>query len=387
MNFPYSTKKWIALSMASLLLMTASVGTAATQTSPTPHTATAANQSQPVADDQLTIAKAIEQALKTNSALQAKRLEAKNADINARLVNETVGDIPSDFIESLNAAQQKYVTEAKAQMAKKLNALVVKSMESATKLGAQKAYYDLLHAKAELELKKQSLVRAQTQLKVAKAAFDVGTKAKTDILQAEMGVAGAQAALASAENKLEISRMKLNEFLGVELSRQWKLAEDNKPMQPISLTLEQATELALKQRIEMVQKQEELKLAELSVELIRKYSALSTYQGQVARNDVEKAKLAIEEEKRAIALDVAEAYYNLNAARLGAEFRKKAKEAAAESYRLTHLRFENGLATTLEVIQAEEELSDRENQYQEAVRSYNLAVVHFETALGNEVKE
>lgn len=385
MNFPYSTKKWIALSIASLMLTAAGVGAAATQTNTTTvaATATAVTQSQPAADDQLTVAAAIEQALKTNNALQAKRLEAKNADINARLVNETVGDIPSDFIESLDAAQQKYVTEAKAEMAKKLNALVVKSMESRTKLGAQKAYYDLLHAKAEVELKKQSLVRAQTQLKVAKAAFDVGTKAKTDILQAEMGVAGAQAALAAAENNLEISRMKLNEFLGVELSKQWKLAADNKPMHPITLTLEQATEQALSKRLELVQKQEELKLAELSVELIRKYSALSTYQGQVARNDLEKAKLAIEEQNRAISLEVAEAYYNLNAAKLGVEFRKKAKEAAAESYRLTNLRFENGLATTLEVIQAEEELSDRENQYQEAIRSYNLAVVNFETALGN----
>jgi len=385
MNFPYSTKKWIALSIASLMLTAAGVGAAAMQTNPTTAaaTATAVTQSQPAADDQLTVAAAIEQALKTNNALQAKRLEAKNADINARLVNETVGDIPSDFIESLDAAQRKYVTEAKAEMAKKLNALVVKSMESRTKLGAQKAYYDLLHAKAEVELKKQSLVRAQTQLKVAKAAFDVGTKAKTDILQAEMGVAGAQAALAAAENNLEISRMKLNEFLGVELSKQWKLAADNKPMQPITLTLEQATEQALSKRLELVQKQEELKLAELSVELIRKYSALSTYQGQVALNDLEKAKLAIEEQNRAISLEVAEAYYNLNAAKLGVEFRKKAKEAAAESYRLTNLRFENGLATTLEVIQAEEELSDRENQYQEAIRSYNLAVVNFETALGN----
>ncbi len=382
MNFPYSTKKWIAISMASLMLATASVGVAATQTNTTTNTPTS-TQTQVEAVDQLTVAKAIEQALKTNSDLQAKRLEAKNADINARLVNETVGDIPSDFIESLDAAQQKYATEAKAQMAKKLNALVVKATESGTKLGAQKAYYDLLHAQSELQLKKQSLVRAQTQLKVAKAAFDVGTMAKTDILQAEMGVAGAQAALASAENNLEISRMKLNEFLGVELTKQWKLAEDNKPMQPNPMTLEQATELALKQRVEMVQKQEELKLAELTRDLIAKYSALSTYQGQVARNDVEKAKLAIDEQKRQISLNVAEAFYNLNAAKLAAEFNKKAMEAAAESYRLTNLRFQNGLATTLEVIQAEEALSERENDYQEAVRSYNLAVVNFETALGN----
>ncbi|TGV30715.1 TolC family protein, partial [Mesorhizobium sp. M00.F.Ca.ET.186.01.1.1] len=119
------------------------------------------------------------------------------------------------------------------------------------------------------------------------------------------------------------------------------------------------------------------------VKLIEEYSALSTLPGRQARNNVEKAKLAIEEQKRTISKEVAQAYLNLNAAKQAIEFQKKAKDSAAESYRLTNLRFENGLATTLEVIQAEEELSDRENQYQKAILNYNLAVVNFETALGN----
>jgi outer membrane protein TolC len=388
MNFPYSSKKWIAITMATLLLTSAGVGVAATSgTASAANANLAANQTQEPSTSQstaekLTVSQAIEQALKTNSNLQAMRIDVKNADINARLVNRTVGDIPYDFIESLSQAQQKYITEAKAEMAKVINALALKLAESQTKVGAQKMYYDLLHAEAELELKKQSLNRAQAQLKVAQAAFEVGTKAKTDILQAEMGVAGAQAALVQAQNNLEISRMKLNEFLGVDLQKQWDLVEDNKVLSPIDLTLEQATEQALKQRVEIAMKQEEVKLKELEFKLISDYSAASTYQGRISRNEIDKAKLALEDEKRKVSMNVAEAYYQLNAAKQAVEFQKKAKEAAAESYRLTNLRFENGLATTLEVIQAEEELSDREKQYQAAIHNYNLAVVNFETALG-----
>jgi len=105
--------------------------------------------------------------------------------------------------------------------------------------------------------------------------------------------------------------------------------------------------------------------------------------GKIARNNVEKAQKAIEEQKRTISKEVAQAYLNLDAARQSIDFQKKAKDSAAESYRLTNLRFENGLATTLEVVQAEEELSSRENQYQKAILSYNLAVVNFENTLGN----
>jgi outer membrane protein TolC len=396
MNFPYSPKKWLTISLATIVAtsigvgaVTASANDATSQTQSQNGQSSQTTQSgtqQPTADaaaEEMTLQKAVEQALKTNAKLQTARLDAKNADINNTLTYRSVAEMPNEFILSLDAAKQKYISLAQADMSKKLNSLSLKATENQIKLGAQQVYYDLLHAQADLELKKQSLLRAQTQLKVAKAHFDVGTKAKTDILQAEMGVAGAQAALVAAENNLEIARMKFNDFLGVDLNKQWKLANESKPITSIPLTLEQAQEKALQQRVEITQKQEELKLAELNVKLIQEYSALSTYPGRQARNNVEKAKVAIEEQKRVVTMEVAQAYYNLKAALEAIEFKKKAKEAAAESYRLTNLRFENGLATTLEVIQAEEALADQENQYEKAVRDYNLAVVNYENATGN----
>ncbi|QRG70824.1 TolC family protein [Brevibacillus choshinensis] len=335
------------------------------------------------AADQLTLEKAIQQALETNATLVTARLDAKNADLNQMLSYKTSAEMPADMIESLSAAKAKYVGNAQLEMTTKLNAMQVTATEGKIKLGAQQAYYNLIFAQDDLELKKQSLTRAQTQLKVAKAAFQVGTKAKTDVLQAEMGVAGAQASLTSAQNAVEVARMDLNDFLGVDLTKSWKVVSSNKQTAPIKMTMQQAEDQALAKRIELTKVQEELKLAELNVKLIEEYSALSSMQGRVARNNVEKSKMAIEEQKRSITKEVSQAYLNLNAAREAIDYQKTAKDSAAESYRLTNLRFENGLATTLEVIQAEEELSNRENQYQKAILQYNLAVVNFETALGS----
>ncbi|RNB61582.1 TolC family protein [Brevibacillus gelatini] len=403
MNFPYSSKKWMSIGLAAVLTtaigagtMTASANTGAEaeKTAQTGQTVAAetgnTTTSQAAALEELTLEKAIEQALQTNNTLQNARIDAKNADLNEVLSYTTSAEMSKDMIDSLenikdqlNAAKAKYVGNAQGEINKKLNALTVKATESKIRLGAQNAYYNLIFAQDDYELKQQSLKRAEAQLKVAKAAFDVGTKAKTDVLQAEMGVAGAKAALTSAANAVEVARMELNDFLGVDLNKKWKIVSNNKQVAPISLTMEQAQAQALSKRIEMTKVQEELNLAELNVKLIEEYSALSTLQGRQARNNVEKSKMAIEEQKRAISKEVAQAYLNLSAASEAIEFQKKAKDAAAESYRLTNLRFENGLATTLEVIQAEEELSDRENQYQKAILNYNLAVVNFETALGN----
>ncbi|EJL46577.1 TolC family protein [Brevibacillus agri] len=403
MNFPYSSNKWMSISLAAVLTtaigagtLTASANTGTEAAKPAQPAQTVAAEtgntttSETAALEELTLEKAIEQALQTNNTLQNARIDAKNADLNESLSYITSADMSKDMIDSLegtkeqlNAAKAKYVGNAQAEINKKLNALMVKATESKIRLGAQNVYYNLIFAQDDYELKKQSLTRAETQLKVAKAAFDVGTKAKTDVLQAEMGVAGAKAALTSAANAVEVARMDLNDFLGVDLNKKWKIVSSNKQVAPISLTLEQAQAQALSKRVEMTKVQEELNLAELNVKLIEEYSALSTLQGRQARNNVDKSKMAIEEQKRTISKEVAQAYLNLNAAREAIEFQKTAKNSAAESYRLTNLRFENGLATTLEVIQAEEELSDRENQYQKAILNYNLAVVNFETALGN----
>lgn len=404
MNFPYSSKKWMTISLAAVLTtaigagtLTASANTGseaakATATAPTQAQATpnkvaaeTGTTSTPAATtaEELTLEKAIEQALKTNVTLENARIDAKNADLNQALSYKTNADMPEEMRDTLEAAKAKQVGNAQGELTKKLNALAVTATESKIKLGAQNAFYNLIFAQDDYQLKKQSLQRAEQQLKVAKAAFDVGTKAKTDVLQAEMGVAGAQAALTQAENSVQVAIMDLNDFLGVQLTKQWKVTSSNKQTAPVTMTLEQAQAQALSKRVEMTKVQEELKLAELNVKLINEYSFLSTMPGKIARNNVEKAEKTIEEQKRTISKEVAQAYLNLDAARQSIDFQKKAKDSAAESYRLTNLRFENGLATTLEVVQAEEELSSRENQYQKAILSYNLAVVNFETSLGN----
>ncbi|WP_064200426.1 TolC family protein [Brevibacillus brevis] len=402
MNFPYSKKKWMSISLAALLTtalgagtLTASANTGSDQAK-APTTVQASTDkvaaeagkantttTDTAATDELTLEKAIEQALKSNVSLQNARLDAKNADINDSIIYRSTAQMTADMLDSLDAAQAKYVRSAQSEMTKKLNALAVKSTEGKIKLGAQDVYYKLIFAQDDVNLKKQSLDRAEAQLKVAKAAFDVGTNAKTDVLEAEMGVAGAKAELTNAENSLEIAVMNLNDFLGVDLQKEWKIVSANKKMAPISITMKDAEKEALSKRLEITKAEEELKLAELNVKLIAEYTAASTLSGQEARNNVEKSKLAIDEAKRTVSKDVAQAYLNLNAAREAIDFQKAAKDSAAESYRLKNLRYENGLATTLEVIQSEETLSTRENAYQKAILSYNLAVVNFENALGN----
>jgi outer membrane protein TolC len=330
----------------------------------------------------ITVDDAIKQALENNSDLKAMRIDVDTADTNARLVNAKVRDIPADFVTTLDAAQQKYVNNAKAQSAKEVNKYALKAAESKTKLGAQKAYYDLLNAQADVELKQRSLDRAKEQVRMAQAAFQVGTKAKTDVLQAEAAQATAEAALAGAKSTLEQNRLKFNQFIGADLDKQWNLKEDALNQADIT-PLNKAIELALQQRAEIMQSQEEIKVAELNIDLIRKYSSIATYQGEMSQNDLEKAKLNLEQIKKQITVDVSVAYNNLNAAKSAVEAYKKALDASTENYRLVKLRFQNGLSTIVDVIQAEETLRNSENQYQAGIHNYNIALANYNNVMGN----
>ncbi|MFM1651237.1 TolC family protein [Brevibacillus sp. B_LB10_24] len=379
MGLPYSKQKWMALTLAAVVMATGSSVWAADSTA----ALSVAPAKQSDQSEELTLQKAVEQALKTNNDLVTLHIDIDTADINARLASAKGRDLRADFVTTLDAAQAKYVNTATAETKKKVNEMMFKSAENKVKLGAEKAYYDLLNAQEDLTLKKQSQERAELQLKVAKSAFDVGTKAKTDVLQAEAALAAAQAATSAAESNLEVARLNLNQFLGVELNKQWKLVKTDAQANVKMPELNDAVAKALEQRPEITQATEQIKLSELNVDIIRKYSSIATYQGQMAENDVEKAKIDLEQTKRSISIEVAQAYYNLNSAKTSIEALKKARDAAAENYRLTNLRFENGLSTTLEVIGAEEELSNRENQYQQAVHNFNLATVTLQNAIGN----
>lgn len=410
MNFPYSKKAFLALSLATAVVATSNGAWAASdsdkanasnqttvQVQTAPASKTLVEATQPTTPDvtkpspaastsleqELTIDKAVKQALETNSSLRSFRIDLISSDLNARLVNAKVKDVSADFIDNIDAATAKYVNTAKADSTKKVNQLSLRTVENNVKLGAQKAYYDLLNAQNDLELKKQSLKRAETQLKVAQSAFKVGTRAKTDVLQAEAGLARAQAQLALSESNVEVYRMQLNQFIGVDINTKWTLKTDDHEMKAEQASLDKAIETALKQRPEIVQREEEIKIAEINVEIIRKYLSIATYRGEMALNTIQQSKLALEDEKRAINVEVAQAYYNLEATKTSIAAYLKAKEAATENYRLTNLRFENGLATALEVITAEEDLSTQENQFLQALHNYNLAAIKFDNALGN----
>ncbi|OAJ75958.1 transporter [Brevibacillus sp. SKDU10] len=381
MNFPYS-KKWVALTVAAMVMTSGSgLAAAATTTAPATTQQVTVKKEQEVGANDLTVEKAVQLTLENNLDYKKAKILVDNAMIGANAAAFTSTKIKEGMIEDVGTATSKYVGTVKAEGQEKLGKLALKRSEGSFKLGAEKLYFDLLNAEDDLTLKKQSLERSESQLKIANAAFGVGTRAKTEVLQAETGVAQAKAAVAQAESAKDIARLELNKFMGVDLNKKWNLLTKQTSENVEVMDVEKAIAKALKEHVDILTAQQEITNTEKELEVIEKYSILSGFGGQKAKNDYETNKLALTQTQNQVKVDLMQSYYNLNSIKTALEALKKGTEAAAENYRLTKLRFENGLATAVEVVTAEEELSKAENNYQKNLHQLNLAVMSYENAV------
>lgn len=400
MRLPLSNKAWVTLSLAATCMAattpiwadsaasdkkedtTLTAIAAATITSNTTVGTGTTPATANVGDGTLTLAKAIDIALQSNSGMKSLRLQIDTADTNSILVHSQIKKISGDDIDSVDAAKSKYYKDQQNQMSRQINALSYKATESKTKLQVQKLYYDCLNAQADLKQQEQSAQRIQKNLDLVNAKLKAGTVPKTDLLSAQVSVTNAKASLLSAQNAVTVAFLNLNNYLGADLDHKWILIDSPQLTKPNISSIDEALKQANEKRYEIQQKQNEIKLAELNVELYQKYSALSTYQGSIAQNDREAAKISLDDTKRGIEVEVKQAYYTMQAALSSVEMYKQSKDMAAENFRAAQIRYENGLSTSLEVVQAEEELTKSENQYNKGVNTANVSVVTFQNAIG-----
>ena len=82
----------------------------------------------------------------------------------------------------------------------------------------QEAFLALLKAQENVASAEQSLTRLQEQLRIARGFYDQGMGPRLDILQAEVDVSDAEAALLMAQNTLTTSQARLNTLLVLPLA-------------------------------------------------------------------------------------------------------------------------------------------------------------------------
>ena len=128
----------------------------------------------------------------------------------------------------------------------------------------KQAYYTLLNAKRNLEVAVETVNQFQQHLDQAKAFYEVGTKPKFDVTNAEVDLGNSQLNLIRAENSLKVARVTLNNTLGMPDAPEYEI-EDNLSFVKYNIGLQEAINRAYENRPELKSIAFQKKAAEESV--------------------------------------------------------------------------------------------------------------------------
>ena len=293
-----------------------------------------------------------------------------------------------------------------------------KAQELAYKVA--QAYFGILRLKRARQTVLKAIEQVKAHLKTAKAFYEQGYVQKDDVLRAEVALSKAQDRLRQVETSLEVAKAGLNVLLGRPMNSEVELSDDYPDPPPaLEFTLDEAVKRALRNRAELKQARERLKMAEAAkqaaigqmlptISFVFNFSrqwgnefqrktyyffggmlewnffewGSQYFQIKAAERDVRAAKEAIRGISDLVTLDVKKAYLNAQLAYGNIETARTAIRQAKESFRIVSKKYEQRLATSLEVMDAESALTQAKNSYYDALYSYYLALENLERAMG-----
>jgi outer membrane protein len=295
-----------------------------------------------------------------------------------------------------------------------------------TVAAVKEAYFTILKAGKLKAVAMQAVEQVQSHVEVAQAFYEEEMIPRNDLLEAEVRSAQVKQDLIRAENGVAIAQAQFNTVLRRDVNEPAVL-EDILAYQPEPFSLEVCQQEALERRPEMKEAALQLEQARKGVNVARSnyfpsVSAVANYQkmgdsGSLNGNAYEddetwtvamvcrwelwewgkrsyqvsarKALAAQAEEQHkqtgdTIALEVKEAFLNLQESEKNIFVARTAITQAEENFRLNKELYNEQMATTTEVLDAQTLLTQAQNNYYNALNDYHIAKARLERAMGKD---
>jgi len=297
-----------------------------------------------------------------------------------------------------------------------------KAAVDAVVVGVKQTYYAYLQAKAIVTVNEDTVKDRQLLVNQTQGFFDVGTRARIDVVRAESNLYSAQADLIASQNAAQVAWVTLKNAIGVRELPERPLVEDT-TMTAIPYTLDQAREIAYVTRPELKSFEAQGRAQDQTIATARRGHLpdiifdtnyrrsnnsgsgntfplprgwqvqlslnIPIFDGFRTTNRVEETlhtyyviKAQEEQQRQQVALDVEQSYLKL----VELEQRIKANEAAAkaakENLDLANGRYQVGVGNIIEVTDAEALYTSAQTTYVRALYDYKIADAQFQRAIG-----
>lgn len=299
-------------------------------------------------------------------------------------------------------------------------------VEQATKYSAIQGYYALLAYQELQGVYHEAVDNLQGHLDNVQAQYNVGTKAKVDVLSSDVSLANAKTTAITSDNNVAVAESNLNNILGLPLETKLNLADHQLPFDTYNISLQEATDYAMKYRPEVLQAAIAVQQAERNIDIAnagnkptvsvtggnnwadntfpgidankRSWNigagvTYNFYDGGATKAKVNQAKqdllVARETEQKtreAVQLEVKQAYLNIRSAAQKVEETQTVVDQARENYRIQNIRYQAGVGINLDVLDAQLSLNEAQVNHIQALYDYNVGIAKLEQVMGVDVE-
>jgi len=363
---------------------------------------------------------------------------ARQQSATGQLSNELQRDIPPELRNSQNdspstafsgGAQLNYdiytsgarsarIRQAEEQL--RLQELDVERLSEEIRLNVATEYYNLQQTDEQVRISQAAVVNAEASLRDARALEEAGVGTRFDSLRTQVNLANAQQTLTNARSQQRIARRQLATRLNIAQSATIAAADPVRLAGLWNQNLENSIVLAYQNRPELQQQlaqrnineqQRRQALAQLGpqVSLVANYELLDRFNDSVgltdgysvalranlnlfdggasraqaaqAKADIQISETQFSQQRNQIRFQVERAYSELQSNLENVQTSEAALNQARESLRLARLRFQAGVGTQLEVIDAENALTQAEGNRINAILDYNRALANLQRSV------
>jgi len=287
-----------------------------------------------------------------------------------------------DALSGFETTSQLKLLDKRTEVAVKLAEAGIDVTVKGIRFGVEAAYYGALSARDNRLLAEAAAQRQQDLLRIAEAKYKAGMVAKTEVLDAQVQLAKAEANLLNAKSQEEKAYINLKKLLGLPQDKPIELTDsfDYKPAD-FEVTLEELLKEAQKNRIDIMSAQGSYEIAKLDFDLSSKVYPSNTFIYKEKEHAMEEARIKFEDTKAAVEAEVRQIWLDFEEAKANIPVLDKALEMAEESLRLAKLSYEAGLVRSVDVAAAEEGLKQVQLQRAGAIYNYNLARLKLENVV------
>lgn len=301
--------------------------------------------------------------------------------------------------------------------------LAMERVREQLRLDVTGEYYDLQDTNEQVNINEQSVRNSEQSLKDATAQERAGLGTRFDVLRSEVQLANNQQQLTNSLATEEVNRRRIAQRLSLPEFITVSAADPIRPVGNWKMSLEETIVTAYKQRVELEEQLVQRDISEAGrkqalsalgprVQLQARYNLLKIFEqpvsdlssgyslaavatwrlfdGGAARSQAQQqevgkqiAETRFTQSRNTIRFQVEQSYATLTSSGKNIETTTKALGQACEARRLAKLRFDAGVGTQTDVLNAETDLTRSAGSRVTAILNYNRSIAQLLRAVSN----